>query len=274
MTVAGLLVWHEDASGSGSFLFQDQLGSIRVTASASGTVEDDVDYESFGTLCHNYGSSPSDNNYWFTGDEADSESSSDYAVFRSLGQSMGRFNRPDPYYGSYDWSNPQSLNRYGYALDNPLAFVDPLGLVPVCSGSETWSVTAGNETDSGSDDYSSVCTLEDNGGGIGGSPNSPLLALVVDSGAGGPGGGASNSGVGSVVNSSAQVMNPGWARQLTEDMCKVTLEICVWDVEFTQAWACNLQGNVGQRVDDYICTDQAKQAGLAVCEARYNDCMN
>jgi hypothetical protein len=36
--------------------------------------------------------------------------------------------RPDPYLGSYDSSNPQSLNRYGYVLNNPLAAADPEGL--------------------------------------------------------------------------------------------------------------------------------------------------
>ena len=35
---------------------------------------------------------------------------------------------PDPYSGSYDFTNPQSLNRYGYVLNNPLSAVDPMGL--------------------------------------------------------------------------------------------------------------------------------------------------
>ena len=35
--------------------------------------------------------------------------------------------RPDPYSGSYSLSNPQSFNRYAYALNNPLGYVDPSG---------------------------------------------------------------------------------------------------------------------------------------------------
>jgi hypothetical protein len=36
--------------------------------------------------------------------------------------------RPDPYANSYDLSDPQSLNRYSYVRNSPLAYVDPLGL--------------------------------------------------------------------------------------------------------------------------------------------------
>jgi hypothetical protein len=35
---------------------------------------------------------------------------------------------PDPYDGSYDPSNPQSFNRYTYAMNNPVSYVDPSGL--------------------------------------------------------------------------------------------------------------------------------------------------
>jgi hypothetical protein len=46
---------------------------------------------------------------------------------------MGRWMSPDPYDGSYDVTNPQSLNRYSYALNNPLTFTDPSGQdIPDC----------------------------------------------------------------------------------------------------------------------------------------------
>jgi hypothetical protein len=35
---------------------------------------------------------------------------------------------PDPYDGSYDPFNPQSLNRYTYAINSPLSYLDPSGL--------------------------------------------------------------------------------------------------------------------------------------------------
>ena len=41
---------------------------------------------------------------------------------------MGRWLSPDPLAG--DVSNPQSLNRYAYVLNNPTSLIDPLGLTP------------------------------------------------------------------------------------------------------------------------------------------------
>jgi RHS repeat-associated protein len=126
---AGLLVWSESLSAGGRFLFQDHLGSTRVTGDASGGLDDDVDYFPFGSIAANYGASPSSNHYTFTGYESDQgESSTDYAIFRNMSTSMGRFNRPDPYDGSYDFTNPQSLNQYAYVLNAPGTFIDPLGL--------------------------------------------------------------------------------------------------------------------------------------------------
>jgi uncharacterized protein RhaS with RHS repeats len=46
---------------------------------------------------------------------------------------LGRWLTPDPLGG--DVTNPQSLNRYAYALNNPTTFVDPLGLETINYGS-------------------------------------------------------------------------------------------------------------------------------------------
>jgi RHS repeat-associated protein len=104
-----------------------------------GNVQDDNDYLSFGTLYLNsmWSNGYSDNHYLFTGYESDaSESSTSYATFRNLSTSMGRFNRPDPYDGSYHINNPQSLNRYAYVQNNPLKHRDRFGLEESCESDE------------------------------------------------------------------------------------------------------------------------------------------
>jgi RHS repeat-associated protein len=64
----------------------------------------------------------------FTGKERDSESGLDYFGARYFGSALGRFTSPDPLMASAHASNPQSWNRYAYALNNPLRFVDPDGM--------------------------------------------------------------------------------------------------------------------------------------------------
>jgi RHS repeat-associated protein len=64
-----------------------------------------------------------------TGKERDTESGLDNFGARYYGSSMGRFMSPDPS-GLYfaDPTNPQSLNLYSYAQNNPLKNIDPDGL--------------------------------------------------------------------------------------------------------------------------------------------------
>jgi RHS repeat-associated protein len=64
----------------------------------------------------------------FTGKERDAESGNDYFGARYFGSSMGRFLSPNPeWFDATDPQNPQSWNLYAYALNNPLAIVDPDG---------------------------------------------------------------------------------------------------------------------------------------------------
>lgn len=62
----------------------------------------------------------------FTGKERDSETGLDYSLYRYSSAAQGRWTSPDPLPG---WpSDPQSWNRYAYVRNNPLKYLDPLGL--------------------------------------------------------------------------------------------------------------------------------------------------
>jgi len=56
----------------------------------------------------------------------DAETGNDPTLFRMYESRLYRWLSPDPGAGSI--YNPQSLNRYAYVLNNPVSFIDPLGL--------------------------------------------------------------------------------------------------------------------------------------------------
>jgi RHS repeat-associated protein len=66
----------------------------------------------------------------FTGKERDAETGLDYFGARYFSGAQGRFTSPDPLMASANVADPQSWNRYSYAGNNPLRYVDPLGLFP------------------------------------------------------------------------------------------------------------------------------------------------
>jgi RHS repeat-associated protein len=90
---------------------------------ANGTVLDDSDFYPYGGERAVYSSSG--NTYKFTGKERDTESTLDYFGTRYYSSQSGRFMSPDS--GPYLWADPQSLNRYSYARNNPLKYIDPTG---------------------------------------------------------------------------------------------------------------------------------------------------
>ena len=95
----------------------------------SGNVVSRHDYMAFGEEVPraNYGSDSIRDKY--TGYERDNESGLDYAQARYYSSSTGRFTSVDPLMASATIKNPQTFNRYIYALNSPYKFIDPLGLV-------------------------------------------------------------------------------------------------------------------------------------------------
>ncbi len=114
-------------SSSTHFQHQDWLGTERLRTSYNGTVEGSYTSLPFGD---DYTPTGSDlDPYHYAQLDYDSESGTDHAQYRQYSSAQGRWMRPDPYSGSYDFSNPQSMNRYVYAENAPLSAVDPSGLL-------------------------------------------------------------------------------------------------------------------------------------------------
>jgi RHS repeat-associated protein len=114
-------------SGTLHYYFSNHLGSASVITDASGNIEEQMDFYPYGGIAYVSGSDP--NNYKFTGKERDTESGLDMFGARYYGSSLGRFMTPDPAgMMAVDIGSPQTLNRYAYVLNNPLSFIDPLGL--------------------------------------------------------------------------------------------------------------------------------------------------
>jgi RHS repeat-associated protein len=104
------------------FYLGDWLGTRRVQTNYAGVIEQTCTSNPFGDAPPCSGA----NEHFFTGKERDAESGLDYFGARYNSSSMGRFMSPDPLGGHLE--NPQSLNKYAYALNNPLTNTDPTGL--------------------------------------------------------------------------------------------------------------------------------------------------
>jgi RHS repeat-associated protein len=103
----------------------DALGSVRVVFRPDGTVIGRADYAPFGDATGDTSGSLPPGQY--TGQERDPEAAQDYFHARYYQPRHGRFGRVDPIFGNL--FDPQALNRYAYAKNSPLVFVDPDGLV-------------------------------------------------------------------------------------------------------------------------------------------------
>jgi RHS repeat-associated protein len=102
----------------------DVLGSVRVVFDANGNVLGRMDYGPFGQeLVPSIGKQQG----IYAGLFADADAGLDHAVARSYQVRTGRFSTVDPVYG--EASDPQAWNRYAYALNNPIPFSDPSGLM-------------------------------------------------------------------------------------------------------------------------------------------------
>jgi len=129
---SGKLLATYDSAGV-HFQLSDWLGSKRVQTNAAGLQDETCTSLAFGDNLNCSGTDPS--HLHFTGKERDNESGLDYFGARYYASNMGRWMSPDwaktPQGVPYAvLSNPQSLNLYGYVLNNPLSKADKDGHCP------------------------------------------------------------------------------------------------------------------------------------------------
>lgn len=125
-----------DASAHLSYAHADWLGSGRLVTSSTRTMLSDSAYGPFGEQYAATGSG-----YIFTGQQQWTAMGLDDFLFRRYSPVQGRWVSPDPAgLAAVDITNPQSWNRYAYVNNNPLRYIDPLGL---CGG--TWTTGSTNE---------------------------------------------------------------------------------------------------------------------------------
>jgi RHS repeat-associated protein len=122
--------------GGTSYITNDHLGSPRVVTNANGGVKARHDYLPFGeelgllggrTLVMGY--SQNDGlRQQFAGKEKDMESGLHYFQARYFSSAQGRFASVDPISIKIDRIlDPQQINLYHYARNNPLRWIDPTG---------------------------------------------------------------------------------------------------------------------------------------------------
>jgi RHS repeat-associated protein len=119
-----------NSSGLQYYRHADWLGSVRLVSTPSHTVSGDTAYAPFGEPYAQYGTPALS----FTGQNADTASSLYDFPMREYGY-QGRWESPDPLgVGAFNLANPQTLDRYAYVMNDPMALIDPLGLGPCPPG--------------------------------------------------------------------------------------------------------------------------------------------
>ncbi len=177
---------------------KDWLGSSRLATTWAHAVYSKEAYAPFGETYNEAGTADRS----FTGQDQDVVTGSggtgvyDF-LFRKYDPSAGRWLSPDPAgWGAVDLTNPQSLNRSIYLMNQAMSGVDPTGLCPYWSEwTDTYTGVGGTTTHNwylSDDGY--PCYYPPSGGGLGVSqgnppPGSPFgNSNSGSSGAGGGGG--------------------------------------------------------------------------------------
>ena len=113
----------EDNTDKTYYYHQDHLGSSNVITDDTGAVVNILEYTPYGEVSRNTGNYSTDKR--FTGKIYDVSAALSYYGARYYDPQLGRFITADPtIQRPYD---PQDFNRYAYARNNPIKYIDPSG---------------------------------------------------------------------------------------------------------------------------------------------------
>jgi len=123
-----MMVARKDAAGA-RWHHADHLDSVRLITNAAGQVVKKYDYSAYGAVVNATGTAV--NERGFNGHAFDELSGLVYMKARYYDPELGRFISPDTLVP--DPKNPQALNRFAYAYNNPVTNADPTGHAPVAA---------------------------------------------------------------------------------------------------------------------------------------------
>jgi RHS repeat-associated protein len=138
------------------YYLKDHLGSVRVVVDTVGEIVSYSDYDAWGMILNgrssNFGFA--DDKYKFTGKELDTETGYFHFGARAYDGRIGRWNVIDPLN-----SQRPGLSPYNYCQNNPIAFVDPSGMLDTKYVDEEGNPLA--ETNDGNDATVTVSNSQD-----------------------------------------------------------------------------------------------------------------
>jgi RHS repeat-associated protein len=123
------LVSRITSGGTVSYYHYDVRGSTVAITDSGGNITDSYAYDPFGTLINSAGSTANPFKYVGRYGVMDEGNGLAYIRARHYSPDLGRFVAKDPVTGKD--GDSQSLNRYIYALNNPMSYVDVNGETPL-----------------------------------------------------------------------------------------------------------------------------------------------
>lgn len=119
-----LLVGRKDSDGSKFYYHPNHLGSTDIITDQNGNVAERTEYLPFGAVLEG-----GNDRFLFTGKEKDKTGLMYYGA-RYYDPFLRHFTQPDTIIP--DVYDPQQLNRYAYARNNPVKYTDETGHCPMC----------------------------------------------------------------------------------------------------------------------------------------------